>query len=297
MKTVDDFFNLAPEKSLFHYSSIGALLGIEKSETLWASNVYYLNDGEEIIYAKRIFEKLIGEKQLQVEGKEAEFLIQFREWLKPFGDKAFNLFVFSLSEEQNQLSQWRSYTPHGRGISIGFSPLIVNKIAQKNSLRIAKCCYDQQEHKDVMNSLLQKMIITFNQHSPNIDPKGFSVHQRYHIFIEQFRGDILQVFAIIKNPAFKEEKEWRLISNYFPKYTVEEIKYREGASMLVPYIELNLERWHNPPQHSHPVLFESVCLGPSPYSELSFNALSQFLSNKKVTHLTINSRVPYRKWQ
>jgi hypothetical protein len=297
MRTVDDFFDGDLQKSLYHYSGIGALLGIANSETLWASNVYYLNDGEEVIYAKKIFKKLVAEKQLQVRGDKAEFLRQFCEWLEPFSGGAFNLFVFSLSEEQNLLSQWRSYTPHGRGVSIGFSPFIVRKIAEKNSLKIAKCHYERQEHLEVMNALLEKMIVTFDQHFPNIDPKDFPGHQRYHPFLERFRGNILQVFAIIKNPAFKEEQEWRLISGYFPKYTVQEIKYREGASMLVPYIELKLERWHDLPQHSHPVFFESVCLGPSPHSNLSFNALSQFLSNRKVAHMTINSNVPYRKWQ
>ena len=58
--------------------------------------------------------------------------------------------------------------------------------------------------------------------------------------MEKFRCDILQVFALIKDPSFREECEWRIISKYYPKYTVPEIKFREGASMLVPYIEIKI---------------------------------------------------------
>jgi hypothetical protein len=297
MRTIDDFFEGEPQESLYHYTGIGGLLGIADSETLWASNVYYLNDGEEIIYAQKMLKELVSKKQTQARGEESEFLRQFYEWLGSYSPGGlFNLFVFSLSEEQKLLSQWRSYTPHGKGVSIGFSPLVLRKIAEENSLKIAKCRYNHKEQSEIIRALLEKMLITFNQKLPNIDPSNSPKDKEYYSFLKQFRGDILKIFAIIKNPAFKEEKEWRLISSYFPRYTIPEIKYREGASMLVPYIELKLGRWHDTSYHTHPVFFESVCLGPSQHADLSMGALSQFLSNKKIAHTTVNSMIPYRKW-
>lgn len=86
------------------------------------------------------------------------------------------------------------------------------------------------------------------------------------------------------------------LKEYFSSYAGPEIKYREGASMLVPYTEFKLERFYNNPIHSHPVFFKSVCLGPSPHAGMSFNALSQFLSNQGIAHETSNSNIPYREW-
>ncbi len=299
MRKLNDFFKNEPKKSLYHYTGIGALLGIADSETLWASNIYYLNDGQEIIYAQKKLRRLVAEKQGQVKDEMLKFLNQFYNWLEPIAPVIPNLFVFSLSEKQNLLSQWRSYTPHGRGVSIGFSSFILRKIAEENSLEIAKCRYNNNEQFDVINTLLEEIIISFEHYFSNQnnleDLKKHHPTQKYYHFLEQFRGDMLRVFSIIKHPAFEEEQEWRLISSYFPNYTVPEINYREGASMLVPYIKLKLKRWHDIPQHTHPVLFENVCLGPSQHSALSFNALSQFLSNKRVTHETFNSNIPYRK--
>jgi hypothetical protein len=296
MRTVDEFFEGFPKVPLYHYTGIGGLLGIAKSETLWASNVYYLNDGEEIIYAQKMLRDLIDEQKSQAHGYKAKYLQQFHEWLGLLSPGFSNLFVFSLSEEQNLLSQWRSYTPHGKGVSIGFSPSVLKKITEENCLKIAKCRYEHREQLEVIKTLLEKMLFTFGQKLTNMDQTKSPKDREYHSFLEQFRGDILRVFAIIKNPAFKEEKEWRLISPYFPKYTIPEIKYREGASMLVPYIELKLKKWHDMPHHTHAVFFESVCLGPSQHADLSVSALSQFLSNMKIAHQTINSRIPYRKW-
>jgi len=296
MIPLDEYFDDVPEKNLFHYTGISSLLGIAKSESLWASSVYYLNDGEEILYAQK---KLISSIEKKIESSEGNikgFLIEFSVWLKAFIGGGFNLFAFSLSEEKSQLSQWRSYTPHGKGISIEFTPHIINKIIQKNDLKICRVRYENFEQEEVIESLLEQVISTFLSEERSIETENRPLHQKYLMYLEKFRGDVLQVFSTIKHPAFKEEKEWRLISKYFASYVSPEIKYREGASMLVPYVELKLERYHGIPQHTHAVYFKSVCLGPSAHAGLSFNALSQFLSNQKISHETSNSNIPYREW-
>lgn len=299
MRTIDDFFNEKVTMPLYHYTGISSLMGIAESKKIWASNAYYLNDGEEIIYAHRILQKVINERiEKESDERVNNFLSQFIEWLKPFSSAGFNIFIFSLSQEMNSLSQWRSYTPHGKGINLGFSPEIIEKISDENELKVARCRYKPEEHNEIMEALLEKMLETFDGCSDDLNTsvKSKPPGQEFHSFLEDFRGDILQIFSIIKHPAFEEEKEWRLISLYHPEYTVEKIKYREGASMLVPYIELAFDRWHVSDRHTNSSFFESVCLGPSQHENLSYNALQQFLSNQKISFLSRPSRVPYREW-
>jgi hypothetical protein len=290
MKQVNDFFQLTAQKTLYHYTSIGSLLGIISSRKIWASHAYYLNDSKEVLHACEGLQRILPDLAKNNEqNNEREFLGQFGDWLNSFKGGGYHFFIFSLSEESSLLSQWRSYTPHGKGVSLGFSPAILNQVLQSTGFRIAQCLYRAEEHKELMLSLVEKMLITFRQEQASLNTTHHHPSQKYHEFLEKFRGDILQVFSIIKHPAFSEELEWRIISPYFAKYTIPEIKFREGASMLMPYYEISL------PEDQ--ILFEKVILGPSEHANLSMNALSAFLSNKKVCNYTINSTIPYRKWQ
>lgn len=296
MIEIEKYFKDELNRSLYHYTGIGSLLGISKSNSLWASSVYYLNDGEEIIYAQKKLISLVEKKINTASERLKEFLVELIGWLKAFTGGTFNLFVFSMSEERSLLSQWRSYTPHGKGVSIEFTPDIIKKIKHKNDLQLTRVRYEQDEQIQILEMLLDGITKKFDDQKDIADFYKKSNNQNYQGYLEKFRGDVLTVFSMIKNPAFKEEKEWRLISKYYASYVTPRIKYREGASMLVPYMEFELERFYDNPLHSHPVFFKSVCLGPAVHAEMSINALSQFLSNQKIAHETINSKIPYREW-
>ena len=291
MRTIEDLFSEVPKVTLYHYTGIGGLLGIVESRTLWASHIYYLNDAAEIVYARDVLKELVGKRINTAPEEEHEFLAQFNHWLNTFSQNAFHLFIFSLTEEPNLLSQWRSYTPHGKGVSIGFSPDSLLQKVRAQEMRIVRCLYERLEQEELMNGLLNKMLITFRKENPSMDTSKFHPAQKYYGFLEKFRGDILQLFSIIKHSSFREEREWRIISKYYEKYTDPKIKFREGSSMLVPYIEIDLGC-----NETGPLMFQRVYLGPSQHNELSMSALANFLSNKRVCNETVSSGIPYREW-
>jgi hypothetical protein len=118
MRTIDDFFENVASQTLYHYTSIGALLGIAETRTVWASHVYYLSDSHEIVHACRILSEVLSQRVEHYDGEERVFMEQFRDWLKTVLTSQHYLFVFSLSKQASLLSQWRSYTPHGKGVSL-----------------------------------------------------------------------------------------------------------------------------------------------------------------------------------
>lgn len=292
MRTVADYFSSDINQALYHYTGVGSLVGMSKSKSLWASNIYYLNDSKEITHACDVLSGVLEIRLAFFKDTnsplEFEFLNQINAWINSFRTNRYNIFIFSLSEVPSLLSQWRSYTPHGKGVSIGFSPDMLKALAESSKLRIAQCLYNEKEQEELLRSLLEKLLITFRQESPHIDITQAPARQGYYPLLEKFRGEILQVLSIIKHKAFQEELEWRLISPYFPSYISPMIKFREGASMLVPYIELPLGM---PSPH-----FSSVILGPSLHPNLSMSALSMFLSNQGLCNNTINCDIPYREW-
>jgi len=290
MREIESYFESSVSETLYHYTGIGALLSIAENNSLWASNIYYLNDSKEIVHACKIFGMVLSK---YLEGKvadpdEREFLNQLGTWVDGCKRNHFNIFVFSLSEYSSLLSQWRSYSPHGKGVSIGVSKDTINDLVKRHNLKIGKCLYGLADQGQVVGSLINKMIVTFRQNSAEIDMSDTHPSSCYRKFLEQFRGDVLQVLALIKHEAFVEEQEWRLISPYYEKYITPDIKYREGASMLIPYIALNLG--------NKKPFFERVMLGPSTYPELSMTALGMFLNNKGICNSTGNCLIPYREW-
>jgi Protein of unknown function (DUF2971) len=275
---------------LFDYTGVNFLTRIAKTNSLWASNIYYMNDLAEVTHACDVLKNVITPDFAfgNPPPVEIEFIRQFNELVNTCRNTTYNIFVFSLSEEPSLLSQWRSYMPHGKGVSIGFSGKSLQTITQTSDLRIAKCLYERHEDEEILRSLLDKLLTTFRQENPEPDASIAHRTQSYHPFLEKFRQDLLQVLSIIRHGSFREEKEWRLISPYYATCTIPAIKFRDGASMLVPYIELPLGE-------SKPY-FESVILGPSPHQNLSMSALSMFLSNQNLCNKTENSVIPYREW-
>jgi hypothetical protein len=69
------------------------------------------------------------------------------------------------------------------------------------------------------------------------------------------------------------------------------IKYREGNTLLVPYIDFTL------PHHSNVgVLFGHIVLGPTENSNLSMNSLANYLTRMQSSplHGIENSLIPFR---
>ena len=290
MPRLTELFQLNTDRTLYHYTGIGSILGMEKTNSIWASHAYYLNDSKEVLHAIDVLETALRPQLAfgQLTAEELVFANQFLHWSRSFKGNRYNIFVFSLSEERSLLSQWRSYTPHGKGISIGFSAELIERLMQENQMKLAKCIYEGKDQEQVLRDLFQRLLADFREQKPKTTPDHTPPETSYFPFLEKYRNDVLQTLAIIKHDAFKEECEWRLISNYYEYFTAPEIHYREGSSMLVPYIMLDLGR-------SRPI-FETVILGPSPHEELSFSALHMFLSNRRLCNSTENSRIPYREW-
>jgi hypothetical protein len=291
MRQIDDFFSFpSGQETLWHYTSIRALISIVESRKIWLSHAFYLSDSREIVHARDVLEKLILSKIDSYEGEEKNFVAEFGNWIHSIG-AAYQIFIFSLSEKRSLLSQWRAYTPHGKGVCIGFSVSRLIHVLEKYGFRLARCIYTAEEHREILSSLLSNMMTTFRRRLSQIDTRGRPPCQKYYPFFDEFRGDILQVLAIIKAEPFQEEREWRIISRYFPSYVVPDVKFREGASMLMPYIEIDLSFGD-----IEKPFIETVLLGPSQHAELSMTALSNFLSNRKACNRTENSGIPYRQW-
>lgn len=286
--------NIGPktEGVLYHYTSQKSLRSIVEDRCLRVSHVYYMNDANEIRYGAELFKTVVTERQNQETDQTLiNFLIEFGNWLNQLIGLPHYIFVFSLTEKGNLLSQWRAYTPSGvAGISIGFSEEGLKNIASQRGFELIKCLYDKKEQLGILNTELNEIVAKFIKDMPSINTAGRPPNQKYLSYCYQYSEKLLKTFCRIKDPLFQEENEWRLVSKYYEKYTDPEIKFKEGRTTLVPFIEFPLTDIHDDGR-----LFEQVYVGPSPNFNLAYSAISSFLSNKKACKITINSQLPLRE--
>jgi hypothetical protein len=196
------------------------------------------------------------------------------------------LFVASLSENGNLLSQWRGYCEYGAGISIGWDTDYLEELSRQNNFIIAKCIYDQKEKHRVAQTMVERIYSVASRDGPD---EQANQTQSYHPIFSRLEHELLRISAVFKNASFSEENEWRLISSCISNYQKADIKYRAGKFALIPYIEFNLETAITKPR-----IFELI-IGPSPMANQSINSAGMLNSKLGVSPHIVNSGIPYRE--
>jgi len=250
-----------------------------------------MNDANEIKYGGELFKTIIAARQTQESSPASkQFLVELRSWTNQLIGIPHYIFVFSLTEKGNLLSQWRGYTPPGGvGVSIGFSKESLEAVAKARGFMLVKCIYGREEQSRVLSAQLDSILSEFVADSPSLQTSGAPPNQKYLLYLYKHSEALLKTFCRLKDPFFQEECEWRLVSRYYEKYTDPDIRFRDGISALVPFVEFDLAGIHDDGR-----LFEQVYVGPAPHFNLAFSAISSFLSNKKACNITINSQSPLR---
>ncbi len=119
------------------------------------------------------------------------------------------LYACCFSEEGDILSQWRAYAQNGEGISIGFSNEVLNDFnKQMYGLKFAPICYDQMEQDAYANGQANNII--------NLLLKGDTL---IHVVSEVYENKTTES-GCMKNPSFREEKEWRISITMSPECRV-----------------------------------------------------------------------------
>ena len=289
LEIVDNLYGAEPSRNLYHYTSMGSLQEIVKSRNIWATEIRYLNDANELVRTLDLFLSVIRTKYESSDDTTREFLRQLEEWLRHRLVDGHLVFVVSLSEEGNLLSQWRAYSPVGKGVSAGFDPQYFRAIALQQGYRVGKCVYDVEIQRRVIQEVFGHIEKEALERGPENDVGKRHPLNSYHGIFEDFEDELLMCAALLKHPAFREEVEWRAVSSVVKRYAPSDIQYREGRSCLVPYRQLSLL-----PLNSQRMSMKEVIVGPTPNAELSVRSLGMFLSNHELNPGVANSLIPYR---
>jgi Protein of unknown function (DUF2971) len=283
-----------PNGPIFHYTDAKGLMGILDSKAIWATNIFYLNDFSELVLAIKGVRDYIEGQRERVPKEDVGFLNELikdlDEILPRFkvglSDPSQTIYVCSFSLEPNQLSQWRAYSPEGNGYSIGFEFVeeLYDKVINKQKLKLLRCRYTNGEHSEFQQSFLQHALGIFHemQHRTNSN----SANVEFYAALAS-RIDFLEFAPMLKHEKFSEEAEYRLIAGPLG-IDQENIRFRAGKSVMVPYIEVKLA------EVGAKLPYSKIVIGPTPYPELSEHAVRSLLLGKGYDLSTDLSGIPYR---
>jgi len=282
--------NTVPQapKVLYHYTTQTGLLGILKTDSIWATKIHYLNDASEyqlaLDLASEVLRSLLsGEKSTKKRRKVKALLDNLRMI------EHMNVCVCSLSARRDLLSQWRAYAGGTTGYSIGLNTACIEAQASRQGFALVQCEYNERTQKELVEQMVvESLDKDFNTTPSRIDPK-----RPRTIIALPVGGDFSVRFAqlapMIKSPAFHEEDEWRLVSAR--GVDVRKMSFRAGTSMLTPYFDFSLGT-------NKASYLSSVTVGPTPHARLSERSTQSLLAHLGVAQpvQVHSSKAPYRAW-
>ncbi len=285
-----ELYEMMPTHFLYHYTGYEGLLGIVHSDEIWATDIHYFNDSSELRHAVDLFRAELR-KFPQGAQYPANLLEQLDAWLHQRLADGHMLFVACFSEAGNLLSQWRGYTPHGNGVSLGFEPAYLQACATAQDFRLGMCIYERSAQLSVAARVVEDLLAHARSIGPS-DQHQAHPSQSYYPAFSQQEVDLLGISALLKNAAFSAEVEWRAVSSVAPNYVASPALYRAGKATLIPYKPFKLRS----ADHAHMQLAH-VYLGPTAENNLAMSALSTFLTGNHVSpkHGVCASMLPYRE--
>jgi hypothetical protein len=272
-----------PNETLYHYTSLAGMLGIIESGVLRASDIRYMNDSAELRHTLDLMVNQVT-RRLVAGTDNPTLLNQLLDWLSHRIVGGPLLFGVSFRANGNLLSQWRGYSVHGKGVSLGFNPAHIASCASEPGFQLARCIYDSGEQI----KLIEQIIDAIEQLAGKLGPD--SNGSSWSKVFSKAEGDILRIAAVLKHPSFAEEEEWRLVS---PVMDIgDAIQFREGSSMLIPFYAFELRD-----RVSGRIKLDHVYLGPTSNAELSIKSIDLFLSHSRASPARGISycQIPYRQ--
>ena len=289
-------------RQLFHYTTLEGLNGITEKSRIWASNVRFLNDLSEPKYAvetlRQGIDNVRAEHKAEHEREAKQLLGNFwnsaeQQYVKEGPDA----YVFCFCENGDLLSQWRGYAERGRGCALGFdSAKLLENLDRSNGQYLFRLIYDPKEQQEEIKSAVgqvMSVLAKLEAVGPLEKYGGDNARQIRRCVHSALFAEVVRLRACFKNPAFREEKEWRVVQFVHPKAEDPVIRFRGSAGGIVPYLEMEL--FGRAPDSHATLPIDSVVLGPTLDPVLTREMLAFMFSKRGYPPISVTeSMVPFR---
>jgi hypothetical protein len=284
---------------LYHYTTLSGMRGILKDRALWYGHASSLNDPSEMQYGKKIISDVLNDAMKRQDREDIRvFHRQLQVEVQALGDAIFHPFVACFCDSGNLLSQWREYADRGGGYCLGFAfssatrfESDLGKLGEGKPPYVRKVIYEADEQRELVRgyvdavSAAAKKVLDRPSATPCPDQ---SISQSSAVTLRSMAMHaanlLLDMLLCFKNPAFKEEKEWRLVRVTRVDHQPENLRFRELPGGLVPYRPTHIYDRQEAGQPEFPL--RSISFGPTLDSVRTSAAITLLL------HHTANDQHP-----
>lgn len=318
--------SLLRSKYIYHYTSQKGLEGIINNNSLWFTDMRYLNDKEELIDGIKVACNLKSDKELagldKASFSEHMYNIFCKEILKR------NFFVCCFSISSDELPMWNYYTKDnnnkGYNLVLDYKRLLASIVYEnKDVLNDCKVTFGKVEYSDNIKKKFNETLFgKFVQEQPQyiktifeitMKELNFTIKEEY---IDQYMQEITEIYSTAdkcklpsilsydgvklqfeknlfsenvvycKNRKFSFEKEVRIVIE-IPEDKISYLK-QKGV-----YKVLNKERLEMPyldlKFDNHCI--QGITLSPTLDMDIAFSELEQFLSKNKIDILSLKKGI------
>jgi hypothetical protein len=285
-----------PHAALYHYTSAEGLCGIISTNTLWASDVFFMNDATEFEYGRRLIlselgSRIGGKNCIWNTGREFHRLPStnpsfFEEVETAYLEHPHNgkFYVLSFCDNGNLLSQWRAYGENGAGYSVGIETKAVRsdtKTIRGDAVNLQKVIYEPEEQQKYIQAILDKA-------------EGLREKTDKLDVIRALSSTMVKLTIALKDKAFREENEWRILYIRREPDDNDDLGFRVSGTGIIPYLKLS-------PSHifigdSDKLPIASINYGPTLHPDLTRNVLGRMKAKYGYQNIEIiGSGIPLRR--
>jgi hypothetical protein len=275
--TVD---NSLPEL-LHHYTDHDGLIGIIESGALWATHIGYLNDESEIRYVRDLMGAL-AERLRQESGDDwATGVVCDAVAALAISETSPDTFVASLCDDGDNLSQWRGYGTY----AIGMDRERLFTVANAQNAHLIRLMYENGEQESHLETVLRDAVPIVAAWAA--DPGNAPPAMQQLLLLGY--GFVLSMLSV-KNPYFRDEREWRLDRVVLPALAEAQTRVRTLRGVDTPYEQIVLI---DKVTGKTPIV--EVVLGPKARSDESVAEVRELLDLNRLKSVSIRkSKAPLR---
>jgi len=201
-KIISDNSNFKKEQQLYHYTSLETIENIIKSQSIRASNIFLMNDPNELIYGQESITNEFNQK----------LSIKLKHTYNQQSINTVSAFVFSLSELSDDMNQWEKYGNKHKGIRVGFTPKNLLEYWCKIdniSVFLVPVIYQDSQSKylssygDTFSKFKNEFISAINNY--------YIDKEINNLELNKLKFFCSLISSMIKRKEWSSEKEWRII--------------------------------------------------------------------------------------
>ena len=200
-----------PPEVLWYYTAAETFADIVHNKQIWSTQVACLNDHTEFRLGVNLVRTIIrafgrDEKRDDLTRWLAG---EIEKGLAEDGAEFSYFYVLCTSFERDDLSQWRAYGSGEGGVAIGFHGPSLLRPDIRNRPMLVPVIYERKDQEWLAAAIAGQTFVYFKEgleRRPGVTKEAWA-----EVFLPAWRDKIIYFAPMLKDEAFRGEREWRLI--------------------------------------------------------------------------------------